>query len=305
MKSKSNWAKLSILSNSLLILMKITVGILSGSVSIISEGIHSTMDLFAAMVAYISIKIASRPADEDHQYGHDKIENISGVIESLMIFIASFLILFEAVKKVINPEPIENAYLGVIVMGTSALVNFFVSKKLYKVAKKEGSIALEADALHLKADVLTSLCVAIGLLIIQFTNIYILDSLVAIVVAIFILKEAYELLAKAFNPLIDISLTKEDMKSINVEIEKYSEQICKFENLRTRNGGSTKYIDFTLTTPENLTVKEAHDICDKIEEGISSNIKNTSIMIHIEACKNKCEECKFKKEKCMFNKYKF
>lgn len=294
MKGKSNWAKLSILSNTLLILMKIIVGILSGSVSIISEGIHSTMDLFAAMVAYISIKISSKPADEDHQYGHGKVENISGVIEALLIFVASFLILFEAIKKMFHPEPIENAYLGVLVMGISSGINFLVSKKLYKVAKKEGSIALEADALHLKADVLTSLGVASGLLIIQLTNLYILDSIVAIAVAIFILKEAYQLLAKAFNPLMDISLTKKEMKNINTEIEKYSDQICRCENLRTRNGGYTKYIDFTLITPENLTVKEAHDICDKIEDGISKKIKNTSIMIHIEACKNSCEVCKFK-----------
>lgn len=294
MKTKSNWAKLSILSNTLLILMKVVVGILSGSVSIISEGIHSTMDLFAALVAYVSIKISSRPADEDHQYGHGKVENISGVIEALLIFAASFLILYEAIKKIINPEPIENAYLGVLVMGISALVNYFVSKKLYEVAKKEESIALEADALHLKADVLTSLGVAIGLLIIQFTNMYILDSIVAIIVAIFILKEAYELLFKAFNPLIDISLTKDEIDIINSEIEKYDNQICKYENLRTRNGGNTKYIDVTLITEENLTVKEAHNICDKIEEGISDKIRNTSIMIHIEACKNQCEECKFK-----------
>ncbi|MHC1682081.1 MAG: cation diffusion facilitator family transporter [Clostridiaceae bacterium] len=298
MKTKSNWAKLSIISNAFLILLKVVVGVLSGSVSIISEGIHSTMDLFAAIVAFISIKISARPADEDHQYGHEKVENISGVIESLLIFAASFFILYEAIKKIVHPEPIDNAYLGVIVMGVSAGVNFLVSKKLYKVAKEEGSIALEADALHLKADVLTSLGVAIGLLIIQITNLYILDSIVAITVAIFILKEAYELLAKAFNPLIDISLTKKEINIINSEIEKYNDQICKCENLRTRNGGNTKYIDFNITTHENLTVREAHDICDKIEDGISQSIKNTSIMIHIESCKNSCEVCRLNRNSC-------
>lgn len=298
MKKKSNWAKLSIISNTLLIIMKIVVGILSGSVSIISEGIHSTMDLVAAIVAFVSIKISARPADEDHQYGHGKVENISGVIEALLIFAASFLILFEAIKKIVHPEPIESAYLGVLVMGISACVNFFVSKKLYKVAKEEESIALEADALHLKADVLTSLGVAVGLLIMEVTNLYILDSIVAIIVAIFILKEAYELLAKAFNPLIDISLTKKEIDVINSEIEKYNDQICKCENLRTRNGGSTKYIDFNLTTHENLTVREAHDICDKIEEGISKKIRNTSIMIHIESCKNSCDICRLNGKKC-------
>lgn len=299
MKRKANWAKLSILSNTVIIVMKIVVGILSGSVSIISEGIHSIMDLFAAVVAYFSIKISSRPADAQHQYGHEKVENISGVIEALLIFVAAFLILFEAIKKIFNPEPIEKAYLGILVMGISAAINFLVSRKLYKVAKKEESIALEADALHLKADVLTALGVAGGLLIIQFTKLYILDSVVAIVVAIFILKEAYELLVKAFNPLIDVSLTKEDIGNIDCEIKKYSKEICKYENLRTRNGGNTKYIDFTLIAPENLTVKEAHNICDKIENGISDCIKNSSIMIHVEACKNKCKECKMIKNKCI------
>lgn len=294
MSNKVKWAKMSIVSNTSLIIMKIVVGTLSGSVSIVSEGIHSTMDLLAAMIAYISVKISSKPADEDHQYGHGKIENVSGVIEALLIFLASFMIMYEAVKKIFHPEEIKSIYLGIIVMLVSAMINLIVSRKLYKVAKEEESIALEADALHLKADVLTSLGVAIGLIIILITKMYILDSVVAIGVALFILKEAYQLLMKAFEPLMDISLSHEEINAINKEVERYYGQICKIENLRTRQGGGIKYVDFKLIVSQDRSIKEAHDICDKIEDGIENKLKKTSIMIHIEGCTNSCNDCKLK-----------
>ena len=155
MNTKVKVARLSLLSNTILIIMKLIVGLVTGSVSIISEAIHSTMDLLAAIIAFFSVRISDRPADDTHPYGHGKIENVSGVIEALLIFVASVWIIVEAVKKIITPGEIESVGIGFIVMFISAGINFIVSKKLYKVAKQEDSIALEADALHLKADVYT------------------------------------------------------------------------------------------------------------------------------------------------------
>ena len=216
MNAKVKAARLSLMSNTSLIIMKLIVGLFTGSVSIISEAIHSTMDLLAAIIAFFSVRISDKPADESHPYGHGKIENISGVIEALFIFVASVWIIVESVKKIINPEEIESVGIGFIVMFISAAINFIVSKKLYKVAKEESSIALEADALHLKADVYTSLGVGVGLILIWITGLNYLDPIVAILVAIFILKESFELLKTAFNPLLDIKLSDEEIEIIKM-----------------------------------------------------------------------------------------
>ena len=156
MSKKVFAAKISIFSNSFLIIIKLIMGFMTGSVSIISEAIHSTVDLVASIVAFFSVKISDLPPDENHQFGHDKVENISGVIEAILIFLASFFIIWEAINKIIHGGEIEKIGLGFIVMFVSAGVNLIVSKYLYKIAKQEDSIALEADALHLKADVVTS-----------------------------------------------------------------------------------------------------------------------------------------------------
>ncbi|SHK29301.1 cation diffusion facilitator family transporter [Clostridium cavendishii DSM 21758] len=291
MNNKTKVARLSIYSNTTLIILKLAVGLISGSVSIISEAIHSTMDLLAALIAFFSVKAASKPADYDHPYGHGKFENVSGVIEALLIFVAAIWIIIEGIKKLFNPEAIASVSLGFIVMFISASINYIVSKKLYKVAKEEDSIALEADALHLKADVYTSLGVGFGLLLIWVTGLHFLDPIVAIGVAIFILKESYELLISAFNPLVDVKLSENEIKIITEEISKHNSVYCNFHNLRTRKSGMTKYIDLHLVFPPNMYVKTAHDLCDIIENDIEALLKNTEVLIHIESCEKPCNEC--------------
>jgi cation diffusion facilitator family transporter len=289
--NKVQVAKLSILSNTCLIIMKLIVGIITGSVSIISEAIHSTMDLLASLIAFISVKISDKPADLDHPYGHGKVENVSGVIEALLILGASMLIITEAIKKILNPEKIGSIGIGFLVMFVSAGINYLVSRKLYKVAKQEDSMALEADALHLKADVYTSLGVGTGLLLIWVTGLHYLDPIVAIIVALFILKEAFELLKTAFNPLLDAPLSQREISIIEDEINTHKDIYCNFHNLRTRKSGRTKYIDLHLVVPENMSIKDAHNICDSIENDIENKLKFTEVMIHLESCEKKCGDC--------------
>ena len=293
MNNKIKVARLSIYSNTILILMKLVVGLMSGSVSIISEAIHSTMDLLAAIIAFFSVKASSKPADEEHPYGHGKYENVSGVIEAVLIFVAAIWIIVEGIRKLIHPEHVESIGIGFVVMFISAFVNYMVSKKLYRVAKEEDSIALEADALHLKADVYTSLGVGGGLLLIWITGLNFLDPVVAILVAIFILKEAFELLMSAFSPLLDVKLSEAEIEIITEVINEHNSVYCDYHNLRTRKSGMTKYIDLHLVFPDNMTVKEAHDLCDIIEEDIERLLKNTEVLIHIESCIENCTECNF------------
>jgi len=279
---KTRVAALSIISNTLLIILKILAGILSGSVSILSEAIHSGIDLIAAVIAFISVRMSSKPADENHPYGHGKIENISGVVEGLLIFAAAILIIKEAVGKILHPTKIEDTLVGFGVMAFSAVVNIFVSRILYKVAKEQDSIALEADALHLKTDVYTSAGVGAGLLFIKLTGLTFLDPVVAILVACLIVKEAWELCRHAFSPLLDAKLSDEEENRIKQVMQKYEGRIVDYHQLRTRRCGSEKYIDFHITVQGELTVVESHDISEMIEKDLESVLNNTNVSIHIE-----------------------
>jgi cation diffusion facilitator family transporter len=289
MNRKVSVARLSVASNSLLIVMKVVVGILSGSISILSEAIHSFMDLMAAIIAFFSVRISDTPADERHPYGHGKFENISGVIEAILIFFASGWIIFEAVEKILAPKPIEKIGLGIVVMAISAAVNFLVSRKIYTVAKSTDSIALEADALHLKVDVYTSLGVAAGLTLMLFLGYFIksslihyLDPIIAIMVALLILRESYILFKKAYAPLLDEALSEEEVSQIKINIGRYCSETVNYHGLRTRKAGNYRYVDFHLNVPAGMTVKEAHDLCDSIEAEIKSKLDHTEVTIHTE-----------------------
>jgi len=280
MNPKIKVARLSIASNTFLIIMKLVVGIISGSVSIISEAIHSSMDLLAALIAYFSVKVSDNPPDVRHPYGHGKIENISGVIEAILIFFAAALIIIEAVKKLAGkPYELEIIWIGALVMFASAVINSIVSHKLYKIARQTKSIALEADALHLKTDVYTSLGVAVGLVLIFITGIKWLDPIVAICVAILILYESYSLLKKAFSPLLDTAWSEDEIKVLE---GKLSQMKVNYHDLRTRIAGNYRFVDMHVIISENVSVGDAHKFCDMIEKELSKNYENLSVTTHVE-----------------------
>ncbi len=281
---KSKAARLSVFSNAFLIILNLTVGLISGSVSIISEAIHTFIDFLAAIMAYFSVKIADTPPDERHPYGHGKFENISGVVEALLIFVASGWIIYHAIGRLTTEHVIDHSglTLGFIVMIISAVVDLFVSRHLYKVAKETDSIALKADALHLSVHVYTSMGIGISLAVIYFTGWHFLDPIAAIVVAAFILKEAFEILVEAFKPLIDNALPEDEVKIIVDTIDDFKSNEMRYHMLRTRKAGSNRELDFHLEVPGNMTVKQSHDFCDSIEEKLKSKLPNLEITIHVE-----------------------
>lgn len=280
MNLKIKTAKLSVVSNSLLIAMKLVAGIVSGSVSIISEAIHSSMDLIAAVIAFFAVKFSDNPPDEKHPYGHGKIENVSGVIEGILILIAAVLIITEGIKKLLGePIELESIGLGLAVMLISAVVNLIVSGKLYKAARETGSIALEADALHLRTDVYTSLGVAAGLGLIMLTGVKWLDPLIAIGVALFIIKESIALLSKAFRPLLDESWPAEDVEKLENILKAMN---VNYHDLRTRIAGNYRFIDLHVEISKDLSVEDAHSHCDRIEEGLKSEFERLNVTIHVE-----------------------
>jgi len=280
MNAKTKIARLSVVSNTLLIVMKLVVGIISGSVSIISEAIHSSMDLVAAVVAFFAVKFSDDPPDSMHPYGHGKVENISGVIEGLLILVAAVWIIVEAVKKLLGePFELESIWLGSLVMLVSAIVNTIVSRKLYKVARETNSVALEADALHLKTDVYTSLGVAVGLGLIILTGVKWFDPVIAVLVALFIIKESYVLLKKAFWPLLDSSWGEVEIEYLE---KKLNDMEVNYHNLRTRIAGNYRFIDVHVEIPEDESVGNAHQYCDRIEYELSKHYDNLTVTIHIE-----------------------
>ena len=280
MNAKVKTARLSIISNTLLIIMKVVVGILSGSVSIISEAIHSSMDLVAALIAFFSVRVSDNPPDSKHPYGHGKVENISGVVEAVLIFVAAALIISEAVKKLLGEEIVlEKLWIGSIVMAVSAVINILVSRRLYKVARETRSVALEADALHLKTDVYTSAGVAVGLALILITGIKWLDPVVAILVALFIIKESYDLLKRAFWPLLDSAWDPDEVDDLE---KKLNDMGVNYHSLRTRKAGNYRFIDIHVEIPENESVGEAHKYCDEIEDELMASFENLNATIHIE-----------------------
>lgn len=299
MHRKTATAALSVASNTFLIVVKLAVGIVTGSVSVLSEAIHSLFDLIAAIIAFFSVRIADTPPDADHPYGHGKIEGLSGMIEALLIFAAAGLIIFEAVKKIVEGPEIAFPMAGVAVMALSAAVNIVVSRKLYKVAKETGSLALEADALHLKTDVYTSAGVAIGLLLLWATDIHLLDPIVAIAVACLILYESYQMLRKALSPLVDKRLSDEEIALIHEAIGRHHDSCIGFHEMRTRSAGNVRYVDLHLELPKYLTVEESHRICDAIENDIEAKLPRTEVTIHVEPCTpDTCGNCDHRTPRC-------
>ncbi|WP_046159808.1 cation diffusion facilitator family transporter [Caldanaerobacter subterraneus] len=282
-------ALLSVVSNSFLITVKLVAGILMHSIGVISEAIHSSIDLIASIIAFFSIRKAAKPADDDHPFGHGKYENVSGFVEAILIFFAALLIIYEALKRIITGAYVENLGMGIVVMLFSALINSVVSFYLFKVAKKEDSIALKADAIHLLTDVFTSLGVAAGLVIIRFTGINILDPVIAIFVAFLIIKASVDLTKEALKDLTDTSLPEEELKEIE-EIIKSNPEITSFHKLRTRKSGQKREIDVHLRVRRDANIVEAHELSHKVSKQIIDRFPEANVTVHIEPEEKKEEK---------------
>lgn len=275
-------ATLSILSNGFIIAFKLVAGIISGSMSIISEAIHSMSDFLASVLTYFAVLRSSRPADKDHPYGHGRYEDMAGFIEGLLIVFASFYIILEACKKIISASSPEfDSTLGIVVMTIAVVANIFVSSYLYYVAKKTDSIALKADAQHLSTDVYSAMGVLIGLVLIKITGITILDPLIAIFVALVILKTGVNITKKTLNTLLDGTLPPEELKQIE-EILNNCKEIKGYKNLKSRKSGSDRDIALTLLCDGNMSLKDCHNICDIIEYKIKSTLPHAQTTIHCE-----------------------
>jgi cation diffusion facilitator family transporter len=249
----------------------------------------------AAGIALFAVKKSGKPADKRHPFGHGKVENISGTIEALLIFVAAIWIIFEAVKKMITPGPMESVGWGVIVMMISATANYFVSNLLFKVGNETDSVALQADGWHLRTDVYTSAGVMVALAVIYFggiffpgANLHWIDPAAAIFVAMLILKAAYDLTKKAAVDLIDTSLPAGEQRLIRQSILNQRNNIIGFHDLRTRKAGSERFVEMHLVVDSGLSVERSHKITDDISDEIRNALPETDVIIHVEPCNGNC-----------------
>jgi cation diffusion facilitator family transporter len=282
LKARAAW--LSIASNSTLIVFKLIVGVLSGSIGIISEALHSGSDLIASVIALVSVRRAARPADPSHRYGHEKVENVSGVIEGLLIFGAAIVIVYEAVTKLIDGVHLEHVELGIAVMAASAATNFAVSRGyLYPVARRTDSAALEADAAHLLTDVYTSGGIVFGLILVKVTGLEFFDPVLAICVAVLIMWTGWRLIDRSTRVLLDEALPDDELELIGEKVAEHRGQlIVGYHRLRSRRAGSKRLIDLHVTVPDDMTVAQAHDVAEHISADIAELLPNSETLVHVE-----------------------
>lgn len=305
-KRKASAARLSVLSNSALVLLKLTIGLVIGSVSVISEAIHSGVDLLAAVIAWFAVRTAGKPADRNHPFGHGKVENISGTAEALLIFLAACGIIFDSSKKLMNPQPLDEPGLGVAVMLVSAVANMMISRMLFKVGKETDSVALQADAWHLRTDVYTSAGVMAALGVIWLggvlfpeADLELVDPLVAIAVALLIFKAAYKLVVESARGLMDVSLPPEEEDMIRKCVEAFAPTIRGIHRLRTRKSGPYRFVEFHARVDKSMSISESHRITDMITLAIKERLPGAAVTIHIEPC-----NCSLSKEEscgCMLD----
>ncbi len=292
-ENKKFAASVSVLSNLTLIVIKLITGFISGSVSIISEAIHSGSDFLASVITFFAVHKSESPADRDHQFGHGKYEDVAGFIEGCLIILAAMYIIFEASKKLTGEiEPFSNSMLGIAVMLISVITNVAVSSYLMYVAKKTDSIALYSDAQHLRTDIFSSLTVFIGLIIIYYTGLHIIDSVIAVIVAMIIMHTGYKICKEAMNDILDGSLPEEDIEKIKIILKNHLEnEISGIKEIKTRKSGKDKDIVIALYVDGNMKIRDAHNLCDKLENEIENKLGNTKVTIHIEPADCNCVCC--------------
>jgi cation diffusion facilitator family transporter len=282
-RGKQGAAALSIASNASLIAIKLAAGAITGSIAIITEAVHSLIDLIASVVAYFSVRKADEPADAEHPYGHEKVESLAAAIEGMLILIGAGVIVYEATRQLVVGPSVENLGVGMAVMGFSVLANLGVSTVLYRRARATESQALEGDAAHLRTDALTSAGVLAGLALAQITGDAAFDPITALVVAVAIVIAGLRLLSRSSAVLVDEVLPDAEMDRIEEAIAAArTEEVAGYHKLRARRAGSRRHIDFHVQYRSGTTLERAHELAHEMRDSIEAEIPQAEVLIHAE-----------------------
>lgn len=279
-KEKKRVALLSVFAAIFLTGFKLVIGILTGSLGILSEALHSGLDLVAAIITYFSVRISDKPADKEHNYGHGKIENFSALIETVLLLITCAWIIYEAIGRLISGKThIEVNAWSYIVVISSIIIDITRSRALYKVARKHNSQALEADALHFSTDIWSSAVVFLGLICANF-GFFFADSIAALVVALIVLFVSFRLGKRAIDVLLDRA-PKGTIEKVEQVLTTYTD-VKRYHSLKIRTAGANTFIKFNIHLEPDSSLRNVHELCDSIEKDINAIIPRSEVYIHAE-----------------------
>ena len=280
---KTRAAAFSIASNSILIALKLVAGAITGSIAVITEAVHSAIDLLASVVAYFSVRKADEPPDESHPYGHEKVENVAAGIEGMLILVGAGIIIYEAVRRLVDQAGVEHLGVGIAVIGFSAVANFAVSGYLYRQARLTDSPALEGDAAHLRTDAFTSTGVLVALILVEVTGVDELDAITALVVAVAIVWAGIQILSRSSRVLVDEALPGDELAAVRAAIEEFgSDEVVGFHKLRARRAGSRRYVDLHVQFRAGTTLERAHELAHELQRAIRERLRGADVLIHLE-----------------------
>jgi cation diffusion facilitator family transporter len=282
-RSKSGAAALSIASNATLIAIKLAAGAITGSIAIITEALHSLIDLVASVIAFVSVRKADEPADIDHPYGHEKVESLAATIEGMLILVGAGIIVFEATHRLVVGSEVERLGVGIAVMGFSVLANLAVSTVLYRQARTHQSPALEGDAAHLRTDALTSAGVLGGLLLVEVTGVVAFDSITALIVAAAIVAAGLRIIRRSSGVLVDEALPDAEMDRIETAIATArTDEVAGYHKLRGHRAGPRRYVDLHVQYRSGTTLERAHELAHAMRSAIEAEMSGAEVLIHVE-----------------------
>ena len=282
-RERTRAAAVSIGSNTFLIMLKLVAGAVTGSVAIVTEAIHSAIDLIASCIAFFSVRQAEEPADAQHRYGHEKFENVAAAAEGVLILVGAGVIVYASAHALVNGTQLESLGFGIAVVAFASLTNLVVSAWLYRRARETDSPALEGDAAHLRTDSYTSLGVLVGLALVQWTGLQWLDPVVALLIACAIVVTGLKLVARSWRVLVDEALPSDELAAIREAIEQFGRsEVVGHHQLRTRRAGARRYVDLHVQFRAGTTLESAHGIAHQLQDEIAARLRGADVLIHLE-----------------------
>ena len=280
---KTRAAAVSVASNSCLIVLKVAAGLVTGSVGILSDAVHSLMDLIASLIAWASVRKADVPADASHRYGHEKLEDLAAGAQALLLLVGALFIAVEAVRRLINGGQVVSIGVGIAVTGAAAAVNLVVSTYLERTGRATGSNALHATAADLRTDAIVSLGVLVSLVLVKLTGAHWIDPVVGLVVAAAISRTGVRILIDASRRLADEALPADELAALQQVVASYvGDEVVGYHDLRARHVGSNHQVDLHLQFAAGTSLERAHYVSHQLQDAIVERLPGTTVLVHLE-----------------------
>lgn len=274
-----------------LILLKGVVSWVTNSLSVLAQAADSLLDLLSGLIILVAVMAADKEEDEKHPYGHGRLEDFAGLIQGILIAVAGVLIIYASIERIRFRSAVAMSEAGIAVMAVSIIASLWLSRHLRWVARRTGSMAIEASASNIAADVYSASAVLAGLALLRLSGWSVIDPIIAIAVALYILRIGYKTIHKPFSKLIDTRASQEEENIIRKSIMRHNEEVVGYHKLRTRQAGDTCYIDLHLVMRKNIPLEASHAICHKIEGEVKNSLPRSSVLIHAEPCNEECDQC--------------